>query len=102
MESINEYGRSAADIANIIAGMDNHICDSSVIDKRQARRAEVKARMDAVTFGKELEQINNDEYDIHGVRLTKAPDPANPNSIKYARSGGNNGWTASNGYIFAK
>ncbi len=102
MESINEYGRSAADIASIIAGMDNHICDSNVIDKRQARRAEVKARMDAVTFDKELEQIASGEYDIHGVRLTKAPEPVNPNSIKYARSGGNNGWTASNGYIFAK
>jgi hypothetical protein len=58
--------------------------------------------MDGVIEAREDSLIENGEYDIHGVLLTKAPESVSPNSIKYARSGGNNGWTASNGYIFAK
>lgn len=101
MESINEFGRSAAEIAQIIAKMDNNVCDESVIDSQHSRKVETRKRMQEIEAQIEEEIINRGEYEMHGIGLTKAPTPSSPNSIKYAREGGNKGWTESNGYYFA-
>lgn len=102
MESINEGGKTAAEIAKILASMNPNIISDSSIDNALARRQDVKSRMDSVLDSREDKSIECDEYDLHGVYLSKIPEPVNPNSLVYARAGGNNGWTGSNGRFFAK
>lgn len=100
MESINEGGKTAAEIAKIIKSMNPNIVDREEVETES--RKELKHRLDDYFYRKDLSDIDSGEYESHGLFLAKPPKPVDPRSVEAARKGGNKGWTNSNGYHFSK
>lgn len=102
MESINEGGKTAHEIAQIIKSMNPNITDSETSENNIESRLDNKHRLDDYLYHKELSDIANGDYESHGLFLAKLPKPVNPRSVEAARKGGNKGWTNSNGHYFSK
>lgn len=76
MESINQYGRTPAEIASIIAGMNPNIVDaheSSISAVESQRLKMIKWRMNNAMYHLEDSCIRSGEYVLKGLNLTPVP-----------------------------
>lgn len=100
MESINQYGRTPHEIAQIICEMNPEIKMVSYhpnIQSEQSISAELRQRKDKLENQLEYSRIEKGEHDIKGPFFTKPSQPAHPNSSRRNITD----WARTNGLHFA-
>lgn len=98
MESINQYGRTPHEIAEIICEMNPEIkLKGESYPGDDPDMAELKHRKEMLENQIEDLRIMNDDYDIKTPFFTKPSQPAHPNSSRRNTTE----WARTNGLHFA-